>query len=358
MGFYLETAFFRQKLALAHAKKQRYTISKIMLFYAHAIAIQWCDLYYMEPISKEKALEKLKERLANMDEKKNAETFITYLNSTKRNGNTTMLDTWVMTNYLFPYLKGKNVEIKDLTVIDVSEALKGLNVKETTLSTYARKMLAFINWERGRYMLPLLKLRYVAIPRGEAKSSIIQDQLTDEMIRKAIDKIYSLRIQLAAMLMWKFGLRLSEALGLRWDDLKRNYGDYIMIIRYREGDYGAKGVKGERAISFQDAKNIKILNSDEEIEIRSLFEMIRNKYKTQRIINLNKSPVEETIAKAGKKAGIPFRLHPHLLRHHFIVSALDHGASITDIQRITGDSLITLSKYYAWALKKPTSMTD
>ena len=315
----------------------------------------------MEPISKEKALEKLKERLADVQDetlKKNLETFITYLTSTKRNGNTTMLDIWVMTNYLFPYLKGKNLLIKDLTVIDVSEALKGLKLKETTLTMYAQKILAFINWERGRYMLPLLKLRYVAIPRGEAKSKVITDQLTDEMVRKAIDEMYSLRVKLATMLMWKFGMRLSEVLGLRWNDIQRTYDEYVIIIKYREGDYGAKGVKSERIISFKDVENLKMLDSNEEIEIRSLFNMIRNKYKTQRIINLNKSPVEEAIAKAGKKAGIPFRLHPHLLRHHFIVSALDHGASLIDIQRITGDSLITLSKFYAWALKKPTDVED
>jgi integrase len=313
----------------------------------------------MEPISKEKALEKLKERLADASDetlKKNLETFITYLTSTKRNGNTTMLDVWVMTNYPFPYLKGKNVLIKDLTVIDVSEALKGLKLKETTLTMYAQKMLAFINWERGRYMLPLLKLRYVAIPRGVAKSKVIHDQLTDEMVRKAIDEMYSLRVQLATMLMWKFGMRLSEVLGLRWDDLKRTYDDYVIIIKYREGDYGAKGIKSERMVSLKDVENLKMLNSNEEIEIRSLFDIIRKKYKTQRIIALNKSTVENALVKAGKKAGIPFRLHPHLLRHHFIVSALDHGASLIDIQRITGDSLITLSKYYAWALKKPTSV--
>jgi len=33
-------AFLGIKLALAHAKKQRYTISMIMLFYDHDIAIQ------------------------------------------------------------------------------------------------------------------------------------------------------------------------------------------------------------------------------------------------------------------------------------------------------------------------------
>jgi len=313
----------------------------------------------MEPISKEKALEKLKERLANVQDeytKKNLETFITYLTSTKRNGNTTMLDVWVMTNYLFPYLKGKNVLIKDLTVLDVSEALKGLKLKETTLSMYAQKILAFINWERGRYMLPLLKLRYVAIPRGETKSKVINDQLTDEMVRKAIDEMNSLRVKLATMLMWKFGMRLSEVLGLRWEDIKRTYDGYVIIIKYREGDYGAKGVKSERIISFKDVENLEMLDSDEEIEIRSFFDMIRNKYKTKRIIDLYKATVENALVKAGKKAGIPFRLHPHLLRHHFIVSALDHGASLTDIQRITGDSLITLSKFYAWALKKPTSV--
>jgi integrase len=313
----------------------------------------------MEPISKEKALEKLKERLADVQDetlKKNLETFITYLTSTKRNGNTTMLDIWVMTNYLFPYLKGKNLLIKDLSVIDVSEALKGLKLKETTLTMYAQKILAFINWERGRYMLPLLKLRYVAIPRGEAKSKVINDQLTDEMVRKAIDEMNSLRVKLATMLMWKFGMRLSEVLGLRWNDIKRTYDDFLLIIRYREGDYGAKGVKSERIISFKDIENLKMLERDEEIEIRSLFDIIRNKYKTERIIALNKSNVEAPLAKAGKKAGIPFRLHPHLLRHHFIVSALEHGASLIDIQRITGDSLITLSRYYAWALKKPTNV--
>jgi len=176
------------------------------------------------------------------------------------------------------------------------------------------------------------------------------------MVRKVIDEMNSLRVQLATMLMWKFGMRLSEVLGLRWNDIKRTYDDYVIIIRYREGDYGAKGIKSERMVSFKDVENLKMLDSDEEIEIRSLFEMIHNKYKTQRIIGLYKSYVGAAIVKAGKKAGIPFRLHPHLLRHHFIVSALDHGASLIDIQRITGDSLITLSRYYAWALKKPTSV--
>jgi len=56
---------------------------------------------------------------------------------------------------------------------------------------------------------------------------------------------------------------------------------------------------------------------------------------------------------AGKKAGIPIRLHPHLLRHHWIVSAFDHGASITLVQKVTGDSLITLSQYYMIATVAP-----
>ena len=311
----------------------------------------------MEPISKETALQKVRERLAKISQneimKQNTETLNMYLTTTMRNGSTVMLDAVAIVNYLFPYLEKKNVLIKDLTEMDISEALNGLKAKETTLIAYAKKILAFANWEKGRYKMPKLELVYVTIPRGEAKSHIIHDQLTDEMVAKTISKIQSPRVKLAAMLMWKFGLRISEALGLRWEDLQRRNGQSVIIVRHRPGDYGAKGVKGEREISIDDIIGIGMLSANEKREINMLMKEIKEKYNSERIINIRKTVVQEGLLKAGKKAGIQIRLHPHLLRHHWVVSAFDHGASTTLVQKVTGDALITISQYYMIATVKP-----
>jgi len=304
----------------------------------------------MEPVIKETALRKVQAKLANFSQneimKQNIETLNTYLSTTMRNGSTIMLDSTAILNYLFPYLAKKNLLIKDLTEMDVSEALNGIKAKETTLIAYAKKILAFANWEKGRYKMPKLELKYVTIPRSEAKSKVIHDQLTDEMIAKAINEIQSPRVKLAVYLMWKFGLRISEALGLRWEDLQRRNGKSVIIVRHRPGDYGAKGVKGEREISVDDIISIGMLSDNERREINMLMKEIKEKYNSQRIINIKKTVVQEGLLKAGKKAGIPIRLHPHLLRHHWIVSAFDHGASTTLVQKVTGDSLITISQYY------------
>jgi len=311
----------------------------------------------MEPISKEMALQKVRERLAKISQneimKQNTETLNMYLTTTMRNGSTVMLDAVAIVNYLFPYLEKKNVLIKDLTEMDISEALNGLKAKETTLIAYAKKILAFANWEKGRYKMPKLELVYVTIPRGEAKSHIIHDQLTDEMVAKTISKIQSPRVKLAVYLMWKFGLRISEALGLRWEDLQRRNGQSVIIVRHRPGDYGAKGVKGEREISIDDIIGIGMLSANEKREINMLMKEIKEKYNSERIINIRKTVVQEGLLKAGKKAGIQIRLHPHLLRHHWVVSAFDHGASTTLVQKVTGDALITISQYYMIATVKP-----
>lgn len=102
------------------------------------------------------------------------------------------------------------------------------------------------------------------------------------------------------MIMYRHALRVTEAINLRWDQVDLKQG-LIHINRLKKGNPSTHPLRG--------------------VELRALHQL-RKKYPDSPFIfvserggPLTDSSVRKLVARAGKLAGLPFPVHPHMLRH-------------------------------------------
>ncbi|MDG7035349.1 MAG: site-specific integrase [Nitrososphaerota archaeon] len=282
----------------------------------------------------------------------NVELLRRYFDTTPKTGATIANEGISYIQHLFPYAAAHNMPIEKLDENNVSEIAAGMKQGPSTVLVNVQNILAFLNWTRGRQRLPTLKIKYVAIKRGEAASNIIEDNLTDEDIRRLVMEIKGDRAKLAVLLMAKYGLRISEALGIRMSDFVPTPSGTELMIRYRAGkDYGAKGSRGERRIQNALLSHYKLLTDADKADFTAIINRILAKPKgneDNRLASLTKRAVQSSVARAAVRAGIKFHVHPHLFRHHFVAQAVKKGVPINVLSVITGDRPETLNKYYIW----------
>jgi len=158
--------------------------------------------------------------------------------------------------------------------------------------------------------------------------------------------------------MWKFGFTLSEALGLRWEDLRiENNGDIIISLKHRDNDYGAK--KGfERLISVSEMVDLGILSKADVENTNIMLNLMRGKFYFDplRIINLDYKSVRDEIERASKRAFLPIRIKPFMLRQYFIINIIRQNEifrTIASTVRIPEQTFEILSSYDAdlWKIR-------
>ena len=169
------------------------------------------------------------------------------------------------------------------------------------------------------------------IPKAITKSQIdeIFNSLNNSKSRNS--KIYIMVLKI----MFLSGLRVSEALNLRWSDL--NINDFSLNI------YG-KGSKERKVYLTQEfSKQLFHLKSN------SIFIFhIKNKSISTRTIN-------KFLSDSFKNGTINKSLSSHIFRHSFATTMLENNADIRHIQKLLGHSSISTTEIYtkvAKSLKK------
>lgn len=144
--------------------------------------------------------------------------------------------------------------------------------------------------------------------------------LSKEEIKRLFDVIENPKHRLMMKLLYSAGLRVSELINMRINDIEldKNYG------WVREG----KGNKDRLFIvadSLKDAlKKVKDSKKVDEL----LFTSQRGKYSMRSL--------QQIIKKAGKKAGIGKKISPHTLRHSFATHLIEDGYSVSEVQSLLG----------------------
>ncbi len=200
---------------------------------------------------------------------------------------------------------------------------------------------------------------YFLIKNGIINSSRIlslkapkyQDSIPRPLSQEQLEKLFCLdrskliswdikRNQSIFLLMWGYGLRIGEALDIKYKQLK--YNEFLIII--------SKGNK-ERSIPILPELRQYIMQMLEEMP----FSIDDEDYifLGKRGKKLNPRIIQKELSRIRKQNFLPEKTTPHSLRHTFATQLLDNKVDLRIIQELLGhESLSTTQKYTAIDISK------
>ena len=173
-----------------------------------------------------------------------------------------------------------------------------------------------------------LKFKYIEYPRADKKLPIV---LSQQEIQKMFDVCENLKHKVILSLLYSCGLRVSELINLKWEQIDRNR----MVINIIQ----AKGKK------------------DRQVMLTSSLIPILEKYYYQYhsknyVLNgqfyekYSKTSVLNVVKQLAEKSGISKRVYTHLVRHCCFTHMVESGTDLNLIQRIAGHKSVKTTAIY------------
>jgi site-specific recombinase XerD len=193
-----------------------------------------------------------------------------------------------------------------------------------------------------------LVTRTVMRPVGRKPNATyrVREHLTEDEIARLLDALsrnrHGKRDRLIGLLIYRHGLRVSEACDLRWDDL----------------DFTKRTIEVRRLKGSQDSRHY--LERDELAGLKAL----QRQYAKQGIksayvfVNERGQPfgrmgIGRMIKRAGEAAKLPFAVHVHMIRHSTGYALAAKGMDTRRLQRFLGHASITNTVRYTAMSPEP-----
>lgn len=182
-------------------------------------------------------------------------------------------------------------------------------------------------------------------PKKEKKLPIV---LTKEEVKKIINSIENRKSKLIITFLYATGLRVSEIVNLKINDLSFDEG-----VGYVRQAKGKKDRMFNIPVSLQ--KNLlKHVGNQKERSNDYLFSGRQNK--------LTERNIQKLVSNASRKAEIKKKVSPHTLRHSFATHLLENNVDIRKIQELLGHADLSTTQIYTHVsteeLKKIKSPLD
>jgi type 1 fimbriae regulatory protein FimB/type 1 fimbriae regulatory protein FimE len=190
---------------------------------------------------------------------------------------------------------------------------------------------------KRRRRLPIAENGKVAAPRRRPNRELrSREYLTPTEAERVIGAAgasgrYQGRDQTLLMLMYRHGLRVSEAVSLRWEQVDLKAG-LLHVSRLKNGVPSTHPLRGP--------------------ELRALRQLRRDwpdgpyLFVTERGGPMTSSNVRKLVTRAGQAAGLPFPAHPHMLRHACGFKLANDGHDTRALQHYLGHKNIAHTVRY------------
>lgn len=154
-----------------------------------------------------------------------------------------------------------------------------------------------------------------------------------EKIRKEARKspTHGHRNDTLILMMFRHALRVSEAVTLRWEQVDLAHG--LLYVKRMK--------KGIPATHPLDGTTIRALN-----RLKRYYPQTPYLFVTEQQTPLAPRTAHHIIAQAGKAAGLPFTIHPHMLRHSTGFYLANKGIDTRAIQAYMGHANINTTVIY------------
>jgi site-specific recombinase XerD len=235
-----------------------------------------------------------------------------------------------ITSYLFhidSFLDFIRCPVEELTDLDVKNYLsylfkKGKSPSNSCLALNSCKFLFRC------YNIPL----NIKTPKKGNKLPVV---LSKTEVENLICSISNLKHRLLVELLYSSGLRLSEIINLKEQDI--NFEDGTGTVRQGKGRVDRNFIISEQLLA--------------KLHYFLLFEKNISNNNTEYIFSgrkgkINKKTVYQIIKNAAKNAKINKSVHPHTLRHSFATHLLEQGTDLRIIQKLLGHKKVQTTEIY------------
>ena len=158
----------------------------------------------------------------------------------------------------------------------------------------------------------------------------IPNILTFEEVKRIIDETKNIKHRLIIKLLYGCGLRLSEVINLKKED-----------INFEEGLIHIELAKGRKDRFVKIPESLK-----DELKGYCSLDNSNILFVSNRGGKLTTKTVQKIVQNSARKAGIKKRVYPHLLRHSFATHLLEQGTDLRIIQKLLGHSDVKTTQFY------------
>jgi integrase/recombinase XerD len=209
--------------------------------------------------------------------------------------------------------------------------------KESAINTRLRAIRAFMNWlyKQGHIIHnPVENLKLIRQKR-EVVQTFTREQIRSLLAQPDLTTFTGQRDLTMMMLLFETGLRVSELVNLRVDDI--NFEDNLIRVsspkNYRE-----------RVVPFQSTMKRQL---NKYIHLRGYIEDEPTLF-----LSIDNKPIsikwfQDTLRKYGRQANIKgVRVSPHTCRHTFAKMCVQSGMDVFHLQKLLGHSSLEMVRRY------------
>ena len=219
--------------------------------------------------------------------------------------------------------------VEDLNILVIDNFIDTLSLRGYKPKTIKNKIVVIRSFIKFLYSKNLIDIRpeAIEIPRTvEVEANFLDEEEQLALIKSA----RNLRDKALIMTILSSGLRASEILNLKEDDL------------YRRSLIVSRGKGGKPRVTFIDPLTEKSIREyHHKREVDSVFVFTNSFGKP-----LSRQYLSRMISETALRAGIKKRVSAHTLRHSFATNMLRKGARIEDVQPLMGHSNISTTRLY------------
>lgn len=242
----------------------------------------------------------------------------------------------------FRFLKWTKKEPKDVGEDDVKRFI-GLLIKKRMSQNSISLTKAALKF----YYSQVLNKNVVNFktPKISKKLPIV---LSKDEVKRLLGSAKGEKSKLMMMMLYSSGVRVSELVNLKWNDLE--FEEKIGWVRSGKG-------RKDRVIILSEnlLEGLRLFVGQKKPENEHIFS-------NKAGMPLTSRNVQKMVRKTAQRAGINKRVTPHTLRHSFATHLLENGTDIRKIQELLGHSNLQTTQIYTKVsteeLKKVKSPLD
>lgn len=241
----------------------------------------------------------------------------------------------------YEYISKKGLKLKDIKRKDIMEYTKYLNQQQLSTSTINHNISVL----RTFYKFIVIKehfttdpMEYIEIPKlRKALPKVLSYEEVSKLLDVDLVDKYSYRNKAMLELMYATGLRVSELVNLKINDIDF---DSCLVKTLGKGSKERIIPIGDYAILFLE-KYLK--------DYRPL--LLKNDYNDYLFLNnrgkkISRQAFYNIVDELAIKKNIKTEISPHTLRHSFATHLLDRGADIVSIKEMLGHSSLSTTQIY------------